>query len=64
MLGCGYFNPLSGFMNKQDALSIADDMETTSGLFWQKNTGPISGLGLEIQVAEIRLLKFNPVESF
>jgi len=34
MLGCGYFNPLSGFMNKQDALSIADDMTTTSGLFW------------------------------
>ena len=34
MLGCGYFNPLSGFMNKQDALSIANDMKTASGLFW------------------------------
>lgn len=34
MLGCGYFNPLSGFMDKQDALSIADTMKTASGLFW------------------------------
>ncbi|MFH1965240.1 MAG: sulfate adenylyltransferase [Acidobacteriota bacterium] len=34
MLGCGYFNPLAGFMDKQDALSIADTMKTASGLFW------------------------------
>lgn len=34
MLGCGYFNPLAGFMNKQDAISIADSMKTVSGLFW------------------------------
>lgn len=34
MLGSGYFNPLTGFMNKADALSVGDNMTTTSGLFW------------------------------
>ncbi|HWR58378.1 MAG TPA: sulfate adenylyltransferase [Thermodesulfovibrionales bacterium] len=34
MLGGGYFNPLTGYMNKADALSVARDMKTTSGLFW------------------------------
>ncbi len=34
MLGGGYFNPLTGFMNKADTLSVAEKMETTSGLFW------------------------------
>ncbi len=34
MLGAGYFNPLTGYMNKADALSVARDMRTTSGLFW------------------------------
>ena len=34
MLGTGYFNPLEGFMNKADALSIADSMHTKGGLFW------------------------------
>lgn len=34
MLGGGYFNPLTGYMNKADALSVADNMKTTSGLFW------------------------------
>src|SRR5690554_823283 len=34
MLGAGYFNPLSGYMNKADALSVARDMKTTAGLFW------------------------------
>lgn len=33
-LGAGYFNPLTGYMNKADALSVAKDMKTTSGLFW------------------------------
>ena len=33
-LGGGYFNPLTGYMNKADALSVATDMKTTSGLFW------------------------------
>ncbi|MBI4843529.1 MAG: sulfate adenylyltransferase [Nitrospirae bacterium] len=34
MLGGGYFNPLTGYMNKADALSVANNMKTTSGLFW------------------------------
>lgn len=34
MLGAGYFNPLTGYMNKADALSVANGMKTTSGLFW------------------------------
>ena len=34
MLGSGYFNPLTGYMNLADALSVADTMHTASGLFW------------------------------
>lgn len=34
MLGAGYFNPLTGYMTKADALSVASGMKTTSGLFW------------------------------
>jgi sulfate adenylyltransferase len=34
MLGCGYFNPLKGFMNVADAVSVAEKMQTASGLFW------------------------------
>ena len=34
MLGAGYFNPLTGYMNLADALSVANTLHTTSGLFW------------------------------
>ncbi len=34
MLGGGYFNPLAGYMNKADAMSVADSLHTTDGLFW------------------------------
>jgi sulfate adenylyltransferase len=34
MLGCGYFNPLTGYMNLEDSLSVAEGMKTSSGLFW------------------------------
>ena len=34
MLGGGYFNPLTGYMNLADALNVSEKMETTSGLFW------------------------------
>jgi sulfate adenylyltransferase len=34
MLGGGYFTPLSGYMNLADALSVAKDMKTSTGLFW------------------------------
>lgn len=34
MLGGGYFTPLTGFMDKADALSISERMRTSNGLFW------------------------------
>ncbi len=34
MLGAGYFNPLTGYQNLADALSVAADLKTTAGLFW------------------------------
>ncbi len=34
MLGGGYFNPLTGYMNLADALSIAQKMHTVDGLFF------------------------------
>ncbi|MBN2058935.1 MAG: sulfate adenylyltransferase [Deltaproteobacteria bacterium] len=34
MLGSGYFNPLTGYMNKADAVSVAKDMRMTNGQFW------------------------------
>ncbi len=34
MLGSGYFNPLTGFMNVADAMGVAENMKTASGLFW------------------------------
>jgi len=34
MLGSGYFNPLTGYMNLEDALSVAEKMQTKDGLFW------------------------------
>ncbi len=34
MLGSGYFNPLTGYMNIPDAISVAEKMTTMDGLFW------------------------------
>lgn len=34
MLGGGYFNPLTGYMNVADAMSVAENMKTVNGLFW------------------------------
>lgn len=34
MMGSGYFNPLTGYMNKADALSVSEKMMTAGGLFW------------------------------
>lgn len=34
MLGAGYFNPLTGYMNLADALSVAESLHTVAGLFW------------------------------
>jgi sulfate adenylyltransferase len=34
MLAAGYFTPLSGYMDRGDALGVARDLRTTTGLFW------------------------------
>lgn len=34
MLGAGYFTPLSGYMNRADAINVARNLTTTEGLFW------------------------------
>ena len=34
MLGAGYFSPLPGYMDSDDAISVAEEMHTTAGLFW------------------------------
>ncbi len=34
MLGSGYFNPLTGYMNVADAMGVAENMKTAAGLFW------------------------------
>ena len=34
MLGAGYFNPLTGYMNVNDTLSVAEKLHTSAGLFW------------------------------
>jgi sulfate adenylyltransferase len=48
MLGGGYFNPLTGYMNLTDALSVAEKMRTVDGLFFPV---PILNLTKETGVA-------------
>lgn len=50
MMGAGYFNPLTGYMNLADAISVADKMHTTSGLFWPT---PVLNLTSAEQVAAL-----------
>jgi len=49
MMGGGYFNPLTGYMNVADAMSVADKMTTTSGLFF-----PVPVLNLLDDVGAIK----------
>lgn len=49
MLGGGYFTPLAGYMNLADALSVADKLQTTDGLFW-----PVSIVNITHDAAKIR----------
>ncbi|WP_339641127.1 sulfate adenylyltransferase [uncultured Porticoccus sp.] len=49
MLGAGYFNPLEGYMGLADAMSVADKMHTTDGLFW-----PVPVINLAKDVSAIR----------
>ena len=50
MMGAGYFTPLSGYMNRADALSVAENMRTTDGLFWPV---PVVNLAESCPVATI-----------
>ena len=49
MLGAGYFTPLNGFMNKKDAISVANNMVTTDGLFW-----PVPIINLTTDIGSIK----------
>lgn len=49
MLGAGYFNPLPGYMDLDDALRVAENMHTTSNLFW-----PVPILNLTEDITSIR----------
>jgi sulfate adenylyltransferase len=49
MMGSGYFNPLTGYMNLADALSVAEHMKTTSGLFW-----PVPVMNLTKDISTIK----------
>jgi sulfate adenylyltransferase len=48
MLGGGYFTPLLGFMNLEEALSVAETMLMPDGLFW-----PVPVLNLTDDIAAI-----------
>lgn len=50
MLGAGYFNPLTGYMNLEDALSVAETLHTKSGLFW-----PVPVLNLTNDAGNIKV---------
>ena len=52
MLGAGYFTPLDGFMNKDDLLSVANDMCLKSGLFWPTPVVNISNQEIKFEEGE------------
>jgi sulfate adenylyltransferase len=47
MLGAGYFNPLTGYMNLADSMAVAENLHTVDGLFWPV---PIVNLSSDISV--------------
>ena len=51
MLGAGYFNPLTGYMNLADTLSVAETMRTGGGLFWPV---PVVNLSSDVSAIEGR----------
>ena len=63
MLGAGYFNPLTGYMTKADALSVATDMKTSSGLFWPTPVLNLVDNAGDIKVGDRIALKDPNVEG-
>jgi len=49
MLGGGYFTPLTGYMNLNDALSVSQKMQTVDGLFW-----PVPVLNLTDDISAVK----------
>jgi sulfate adenylyltransferase len=49
MLGGGYFNPLTGYMNVADAQGVCDSMQMTDGTFW-----PTPVLNMVSNVSDIK----------
>ncbi|MEC7157302.1 MAG: sulfate adenylyltransferase [Pseudomonadota bacterium] len=50
MLGSGYFNPIQGFMNKTEAISVCDELRTLNGLFW-----PIPVLNITREMPDFKI---------
>ena len=50
MLGAGYFNPLQGFQDRTNALSVATSLRTVDGLFW-----PVPVLNLVADAAAVAI---------
>ena len=57
MLGGGYFNPLTGYMNLADSLSVAEKMHTVDGLFFPV---PIVNMTSESVAAGSRIALRDP----
>mgnify|MGYP000002676143 FL=1 len=55
MLGAGYFNPLTGYMNLEETISVSKNLHMKNGLFWPipiiNITKDISGLNGKKRIA-------------
>jgi len=49
MMGAGYFTPLTGYMNRADAMKVAENMHTANGLFF-----PVPVLNLTHDISSIK----------
>jgi len=63
MLASGYFNPLKGFMNLAEAISVADKMQLPSGLFWPVPIVSVVGEASAIKGAKRIALRDPNVEG-
>ena len=63
MLGAGYFNPLTGYMNVDDALCVADKMTTCDGLFWPTPVLNLTKDGSDIKIGSRIALRDPNVEG-